>query len=48
MIRRTPEPYAPTILIVDDDPQIQRLCSQILEEAGYFVREARNGKQALV
>lgn len=47
MIRRSPEPYAPTILIVDDDPQIRGLCAGILEEVGYFVREAGTGKQAL-
>lgn len=36
-----------TILVVDDDPQIRRLCTTILKETGYFVREASNGKEAL-
>ena len=35
------------ILIVDDDPQIRRLCRMTLEEAGYVVKEANNGKEAL-
>lgn len=36
-----------TILIVDDDRQLRRLCRTALEETGYFVREATNGKSAL-
>ena len=36
-----------SILIVDDDPQIRRLCRTALEETGYVVREAGNGKEAL-
>lgn len=36
-----------TILIVDDDPQIRRLCRITLEEDGYVVKEANNGKEAL-
>ena len=47
MIRRSPEPDAPSILIVDDDPNIQRLCRRILEETGYFVTEASSSKEAL-
>ena len=35
------------ILIVDDDPQVRRLCRKTLEEFGYTVSEARNGKEAL-
>jgi len=35
------------ILIVDDDPQIRRFCRIALEENGYSVREATNGKEAL-
>jgi len=34
-------------LIVDDDPQIRRLCRTALEETGYCVREAGNGDEAL-
>jgi len=36
-----------TILVVDDDPQIRKLCSTTLEQTGYFVSEATNGKTAL-
>lgn len=37
-----------TILIVDADPQIRSFCRTALEKSGCVVREARNGKQALV
>jgi DNA-binding NtrC family response regulator len=36
-----------TILVVDDDLQIRRLCRLALEESGYLVSEATNGKNAL-
>ena len=36
-----------TILIVDDDPQIRRLCTIALEEHGYWVGVESNGKEAL-
>lgn len=36
-----------SILIVDDDPQLRRLRRITLEEDGYVVREANNGKEAL-
>jgi two-component system chemotaxis response regulator CheY len=35
------------ILIVDDDVQIRSLCRATLEEVGYVVSEASNGKEAL-
>jgi signal transduction histidine kinase len=35
------------ILVVDDEPQIVRLCIQILGELGYRVRGARGGEEAL-
>jgi CheY-like chemotaxis protein len=35
------------ILVVDDDPQLRRLCRATLEESGYLVEEASNGKEAL-
>ena len=38
-------PY--TILIVDNDVQIRRLCRAALEETGNFVKESSNGKEAL-
>jgi len=45
--KRVPDPYAPCILVVDDDVEIQRLFSRILEEAGYFVKAATGGREAL-
>lgn len=44
---RRPEPYAPSVLIVDDDPETRMVFRRILEETGYFVSEAENGRQAL-
>ncbi|HVW21987.1 MAG TPA: response regulator [Opitutaceae bacterium] len=41
-----PEPK-PDILVVDDEAQIRRLLRYTLEEAGYAVREADNGRTAL-
>lgn len=35
------------ILVVDDEVSLVQLCRIILEEAGYKVREAFNGRQAL-
>jgi DNA-binding NtrC family response regulator len=35
------------ILIVDDDPQVRRLCKITLAEPAYAASEARNGKEAL-
>jgi YesN/AraC family two-component response regulator len=35
------------ILIIDDDPQILNMLSQILKRAGYGVVEALDGKQGL-
>jgi DNA-binding response OmpR family regulator len=37
-----------TILVVDDDRQIRSLCRLTLEESGYLVTEATNGKNALI
>jgi DNA-binding NtrC family response regulator len=36
-----------TILIVDDDAQIRRLCRTTLEQTGFVAREASNGAEAL-
>jgi CheY-like chemotaxis protein len=45
--KRLPEPYAPAILVVDDDSQVRTLCRRVLEETGYFATEARDGRDAL-
>jgi signal transduction histidine kinase/CheY-like chemotaxis protein len=44
---RTPE-RVPRLLVVDDDPNIRELLTQELTEAGYQVRVATNGREALV
>jgi signal transduction histidine kinase/CheY-like chemotaxis protein len=38
---------SPRILVVDDDPNIRELLTQELSEAGYQVRVASNGREAL-
>src|SRR5689334_2005995 len=38
---------APTILVVDDDPDVRELASTILREAGYRVLEAGTGQHGL-
>lgn len=40
-------PLTPKILVVDDEQSLVNLCLLILEQAGYKVRGAFNGKQAL-
>ncbi|MGA6827596.1 response regulator [Nitrospira sp. NS4] len=37
----------PSVLVVDDEDQIRQLIRDTLEQAGYEVQEARNGKQGL-
>ena len=37
----------PSILVVDDEDQIRHLIRETLEQAGYQVTEARDGKEAL-
>jgi len=38
----------PTILVVDDEPKITRLVRDYLERAGFAVRTARDGREALM
>ncbi|MBL8039277.1 MAG: response regulator [Nitrospira sp.] len=38
---------SPTMLVVDDEPAIIRLCRMMLEEAGYTVLEAEGSSEAL-
>jgi PAS domain S-box-containing protein len=35
------------ILVVDDDPAIRMICREVLEAAGYVVREAADGRHAV-
>ncbi len=44
--RRQSEPYVPSILVVDDDPLIRASFRRMLEEAGYLVVDAGNGREA--
>ncbi len=44
--RKRPEPYAPCILVVDDDYQVRRLVRHALDGVGYFVFEAENYQDA--
>ena len=37
----------PSVLVVDDEDQIRQLIRETLEQAGYDVEEAGNGKQGL-
>ena len=37
----------PSILVVDDNDQIRHLIRESLEQSGYHVTEARDGKEAL-
>ncbi len=36
-----------TILLVEDEPAVRMLLAEALERAGYLVRQARNGEEAL-
>ncbi len=38
----------PSVLVVDDEDQLRQLIREILEQAGYQVTEARDGKEALI
>ncbi|MBB2964843.1 response regulator [Methylobacterium sp. R2-1] len=37
----------PTVLVVEDDAVIRRAAMELIAEAGYAVREARNGNEAI-
>jgi len=37
----------PSVLVVDDEDQIRQLIRETLEQAGYDVQEARDGKEGL-
>lgn len=43
-----PQPRPPlTVLLVEDEDSVRRLCRTFLEEAGFDVLEAADGRQAL-
>ena len=44
---KEPSPAEATVLVVDDEPTNRVLCRSCLVRAGYVVREAENGKEAL-
>lgn len=45
--RASPRRGSETILLVEDDAQVRTLTKRLLEQAGYVVIEARNGREAL-
>jgi len=42
-----PQPVAPTILVVDDEPAVTKLCKTILQQAGFSVLAADGSSEAL-
>ena len=38
----------PSVIVFDDEDQLRQLIREILEQAGYQVTEARDGKEALI
>lgn len=44
---KKPEPYAPSILVVDDAARVRAVMRRLLEQAGYFVYEAISARDAL-
>lgn len=43
----TPQSVSPTILVVDDEPAITKLCKTILQQAGFSVLVAEGSSEAL-
>ena len=43
---KIPVPYAPSILLVDDEEETRHGFRRVLEEIGYYVVEATSGRQA--
>lgn len=43
----TPPPGAGVVLVVDDEPLVRQLCSDLLREGGYVIHEASSGHQAM-
>ncbi len=44
--KKSSAPYVPSILVAEDDPETRRMLRRTLEEVGYFVFEAANGREA--
>jgi DNA-binding NtrC family response regulator len=44
---RAPDGAGETILVVDDEPYIRTATQRVLEEHGYTVRTAANGREAI-
>jgi CheY-like chemotaxis protein len=42
-----PDPGAPTVLVVEDDPQVRNLLERLVDAAGYGVLSAGSGAEAL-
>lgn len=42
-----PQSQSPTILVVDDEPAVTKLCKTILQQAGFSVFEAEGSSEAL-
>lgn len=47
MPRSLSQPTSPTILVVDDEPSIVKLCGTILQQAGFQILEADGSSEAL-
>ncbi len=43
-----PEPQSASILVIDDDPDVRGFIAEALEEQGYRVRQASDGRKGLV